>query len=314
MVRATGVHLPWNQVPTEVRKWVAWSLGSELSETHDVPGGFSPGCCARVCLASGRRVFVKAVGERLNPHSPVLHRREGRIAAWLPTSPNLPRLVGQYDDGDWVALVYEEVVGRLPVHPWTDLEIDAVVSGLISVHEILTPCPVPELEPVHDYSAEMLNGWRTLASMTRPPAVLDEWSRRHADRLAELEASWPVAAAGDALVHGDVRSDNVLITETSVVLVDWPHASRGATFFDVIAWAPSVSLEGGPDPESLLRRYPAAHQADPDQINAVLAAIAGFFTYQATLPPPPGLPTLRAFQDAQGVVARNWLRDRTGLR
>ena len=50
--------------------------------------------------------------------------------------------------------------------------------------------------------------------------------------------------------------------------------------------------------------------ADPDRVNAALAAVAGYFTHSALLPPPPGLPTVREFQRAQGVPARAWLRDR----
>jgi hypothetical protein len=43
-----------------------------------------------------------------------------------------------------------------------------------------------------------------------------------------------------------------------------------------------------------------------------LAAVAGFFTHRAPEPPPPGLPTVRAFQAAQGIVARGWVAQRTG--
>jgi hypothetical protein len=53
---------------------------------------------------------------------------------------------------------------------------------------------------------------------------------------------------------------------------------------------------------------------DEDATTAVIAALAGFFTYHGTLPVLPGLPTLRAFQEAQGAVARLWLRQRTGWR
>ena len=49
-------------------------------------------------------------------------------------------------------------------------------------------------------------------------------------------------------------------------------------------------------------------------MNALLAAVAGMFTHRALQPPPPGLPTLRAFQDAQGKVARSMLADRIGNR
>jgi hypothetical protein len=71
-------------------------------------------------------------------------------------------------------------------------------------------------------------------------------------------------------------------------------------------------MQGGAPPEDLLARHPAARAADPQAITAVVAAIAGFFTYQALQPPPPGLSTVRAFQAAQGVAAREWLRQRTG--
>ena len=52
---------------------------------------------------------------------------------------------------------------------------------------------------------------------------------------------------------------------------------------------------------------------DPDPgITSVVAALAGYFARQALQPDPPGLPTLRAFQRAQGAVAIEWLRHRTG--
>ncbi|MEV1203446.1 hypothetical protein, partial [Microbispora rosea] len=47
---------------------------------------------------------------------------------------------------------------------------------------------------------------------------------------------------------------------------------------------------------------------------AVLAAVTGFFLQRGSLPAPPGLPTLRAFQLAQGRAALAWLRRRTGWR
>jgi hypothetical protein len=104
----------------------------------------------------------------------------------------------------------------------------------------------------------------------------------------------------------------MLITRDGVVFVDWPHASVGAPFFDLVALAPSVVIQGGPDPEWLVERVPSAANVDPGAMTAVVAAIAGYFTHQATLPIPPGLPTIRAFQEAQAIPARAWLRRLTG--
>ena len=72
-------------------------------------------------------------------------------------------------------------------------------------------------------------------------------------------------------------------------------------------------MQGGPPPEQVVARHPAARSAEPASITAAVAAIAGYFTHRALQPPPPGLPTLREFQAAQGKVARAWLAQRTGL-
>ena len=113
-------------------------------------------------------------------------------------------------------------------------------------------------------------------------------------------------------MHGDVRADNVLLAADGVVFVDWPHAAVGNAVFDVVAWAPSVVLEGGPAPEELLARHVPPVSVDPDVTTVLLAAICGFFVERSLRPPPPGLPTIRPFQAAQGEVALAWLRRRTG--
>ena len=57
-------------------------------------------------------------------------------------------------------------------------------------------------------------------------------------------------------------------------------------------------------------RLPWAKGLDPDrdEILPLVAAMAGYFAERGTLPDPPGLPTVRAFQRAQGQVTTAWLR------
>jgi Phosphotransferase enzyme family len=123
-----------------------------------------------------------------------------------------------------------------------------------------------------------------------------------------------VAIAGDTLCHGDLRSDNIVLGRAGPAFVDWPHAAVGHPILDLVEWAPSVTMEGGPEPEDLLARHEAWRRADPDVVTVLLAAVAGFFIPHSLQPPPPGLPTLRGFQAAQGEVARAWLARRTGWR
>jgi aminoglycoside phosphotransferase (APT) family kinase protein len=301
----------WAEAPESVRDWVDTRLGSRVVTATDERGGFSPGPAGRLRCADGSRAFVKAVGAELNPDSPSHHRREARIMTALPSSPSLPRLLDVYDDGVWVALLYTEVEGQSPGVPWRADDLARIIVALDALHEMLTPCPALDVETAAESFTDEFCGWRKLAA-TDPPPVLDEWSVRHLDRLAELESTWPLACDGDTLLHTDLRADNTLMTDGAVVFVDWSHACRGAPWFDLACWAPSVAMQGGPDPESLFARSGAAAHIDADRVTAVVAAIAGYFTYAPTQPPPPGLPTLRAFQAAQGVEARAWLQERTG--
>jgi hypothetical protein len=91
------------------------------------------------------------------------------------------------------------------------------------------------------------------------------------------------------------------------MVVDWPHAYRGAAFTDVAFFAPSVAMQGGPEPAALLARSRAGRTVSRDALAAVVCALAGYFTEHSLRPPPPGLPTVRRFQAAQGEVARRWL-------
>ena len=180
------------------------------------------------------------------------------------------------------------------------------------MHDELTPSPAPRLEPLEIRAGRLFGGWAALAA-DAAPAGLDPWTRAHLRRLADLESGWPDACAGSTLVHGDVRGDNVLLTAVGdVVFVDWPHAAVGNPAFDLVAWAPSVVLEGGPEPEDLLARYRSERPLDDNAVTVLLAAIAGFLVSHSLRPAPPGLPTLRPFQADQGAVAVEWLRRRTG--
>ena len=307
---ATGQRRAWGELPERVRAATEAWLGSPVASATTQPTGFSPGVAARLACADGRRYFVKAVSAEPNPTSPAYHRREARIVGALPATTPVPRLLWTYDDGDWVLLVFEDVAGTHPAEPWRDDELARVLAAMAEVAALLTPSPI-RTRTAGDLLARDICSWRRL--LAAPPEALDPWSRRHLPRLAELDARAPAAIAGDTLVHFDIRGDNVLLAADRVVVLDWPHASIGAAWADLVCFAPSVAMQGGPAPAELARRYPPIAAAAVADVDAVLAAVAGFFTARALEPPPPGLPTLRPFQAAQAEVARAWLAERLHL-
>ena len=312
-----GVRVDWWDAPFSVRDAVERWLGEKIAEAVTQPTGFSPGVAARLRTADGRRVFVKAVSAALNPDSPELHRREARIVAHLPEAAAVPRLLWSYDEGHdgWVALAFEDIEGRHPTEPWQMDELQRVLKALDGLGAALKPSPLPLAETRYatDHFREAIKGWQLLIDGEEEQlSKLDDWSRRHLLKLSELESKAPVAVRGETLLQFDVRGDNILLAPNRVWFVDWPHARVGAPWVDVVGFAPSVRMQGGPDPEVLIAMHPACREADPDAVTAAVASIAGYFTHGALQPPPPGIPTVRAFQAAQGVVAREWLARRTG--
>lgn len=313
---ASGLRLDWSEVPERVRVAVESRLGSPVVSAASQSAGFSPGVAARLRLADGRRVFAKAVGPEPNASAPAVHRREARITAALPEEAPVPRLLFSHDEGEggWVVLFFEDVEGRNPAVPWREGELDETLFALAALAEFLTPSPLDPRAAVgraEEWSVVGGRYWERLAH--ERPADLDARSARHLGEFAALEANAPSAVAGDTLLHLDLRADNLLLTpEGRVVVLDWPHARVGAAWVDPVFFAPCAAMQGGPEPEALLARYPRALGAEPEALTAVVAAVAGFFTWEGLRPAPPGLPTLRRFQAAQGETARAWLVRRTG--
>jgi len=299
---AAGVRVPYADLPDDMRAWVDDVLGSPVVAATTQIGGFSPGVAARLRCGNGSRAFVKAVSSQANPDSPGLHRREIEVLRLLPAELPVPRLIASYDEDPWVVLVVEDVEGRQPTLPWRDAELDQMLeltrtvcaqsgAGLRSATEHVT----------------RWHGWQRLAELADP--ALDGWPRRHLDQLVGLEAAAEGAATGEHLVHLDIRADNVLLGDQAW-LVDWPWAAAGPRWLDVVTSAPAVTMQGGPPPEDYLRRFGLATAADDNAITATVAAFAGMLTWLASLPPPPGLPTVRAFQAAQADIATAWLQQR----
>jgi len=315
---AEGVRPAWSTLPDAVRSELEGWLGSAVETVESQAGGFSPGIASRIRTADGVRYFVKAVGPLPNPDSPGMHRREAQVLAEMPDGVDVPCLLWSHDDEEsgWVLLVFQDIEGRHPQMPWRLDELDRVIDGLVRIADALTPSPLPvsQARSARRAFQRSINGWRQLAE--GPPSDMDRldgWSRRNLEGLVELESQAPDAVDGDTLLHLDVRADNILLAEGRVWLFDWASACVGAPWVDAVGFAPSVAMQGGPPPEQVVARHPAIHAADPDHVTSAVVAVAGYFTRGALQPPPPGLPTLREFQAAQGAVARDWTAARTGL-
>lgn len=305
---ASGVRISWTQLPVQVRAGIEAIIGGGAVITAvSQSGGFSPGTADRVVTADGHRAFVKAVSSIQNERSPSVHRAEANVVGQLPSNSYVPALLGVYDDGAWVGLVFEDLDGHTPALPWNAADLEAAMTTLREMAGEFTPNPVPDLPSVTSSYATVFAGWERIR--TEPPDDLDPWARHHLDDLCRLAARGLASLAGDCLVHTDIRADNLLIrTDGTVAVVDWPWACTGAAWFDQLLLCVNVDLYGGYDPEQLVLNY--LETVNRDDITAALAGLCGYFTDVARQPPDPGLPTVRAFQRAQARSTLTWLRRR----
>jgi aminoglycoside phosphotransferase (APT) family kinase protein len=303
---ARGSRMPYRQLPAELRAFVDDTVG-HIAQVTDHATGFSPGVATTVTTDAGDRFFVKAVNGQVNAVSQRMHVREAQNLNLLRTASatTAPSLVALREDAAWVTLIIEHVPGTMPVLPWSGVDLRALVTALDGLARIHAPLPLPT---VGDQFGEDFSGWRVLAAGNEIPTDLPTDLARHIDNLADIERDWLRAAEGDGLLHGDIRGDNLLIDGGRARLVDWPFACRGDALVDVVCAAAAVAMQGGPSPQEFVRSTEAGRRADPEAVRALVVAEAGYFVNAARLTPPPGLPTLRAFQRAQAEQFYDWLR------
>ena len=115
------------------------------------------------------------------------------------------------------------------------------------------------------------------------------------------------------LGYGTRREVQGLVAAGLVKLDGAPLAAafRGA---DAVAHLAHIGAERGSDTYEAVnvegtRRVAAA---DPEAVTVAAVALLGFFTRHAQLPPPPGVPAVRAFQEAQRRVTQRWVEQRLG--
>jgi len=301
--------LPWSALSEVVRAGVADVLGGAVVSTSGVDGGFTPGFAGAVEAADGRRLFVKALARSQHPGWVFLYEREAGIVVHLPSGPPFPCLRATVDDGDWLALVFDWIDGRPPAAPWSQDDLDRVLEASLAMAAALSPSPV-DVPAAGAMWGPWFSHWADIGvDPARRAALGSRWTARLDDLIA-LDAAWPDAVAGDALVHLDLRADNLLLTATDVYVVDWAFAARAAPWVDLVCLLPGVAAQGGPDPETVWRAHPWHAGTDPEAVDAFLAGWAGMLTYFSGSTDGALAPELLALHAAQARAARRWLAQR----
>ena len=308
----------WRALPPDLRAVTAALLGTPVRRAERVFGGYSSTPTFRLLLTDGRRAFFKATGPADTEFGRAALRRElrfyrdlraSRLATWMPA------LLGEAERGDWRILLLEDV-GPKSVPPWTAAAARGIVAALAELHAETTGMPFPDwLKPASTVLARESQLWDKLATtgalehvaaLATDQRAATAWLSGAQPALAATARGLVDAPQPYALLHGDIRSDNLRWRRGRLTLFDWPHAFAGPPEYDLVAFAQSVAVEGGPQPEQLARWYNARQSLRESVLLASVAAVAAFFADAAWREPISGLPRLRRFQRQQLAATLAW--------
>ena len=210
------------------------------------------------------------------------YREEARKLAALPESVPAPRLRWLLDD-DWVVLGMDYVEGRNPGRPWRQADLDACLDACEVIAAELTPAPDGlALDTIADEFADMVGFWDHIRA-TQPGLP-------HLEEAAALAGAFADVAAGDTVVHTDLRDDNFLIgADGTVWMCDWNWPVLGADWVDSLFTL--VGPRGdGLDVDPVIAARPAAARRTPRAHRHHAGAAGGLLLPAARRAGPPELP------------------------
>ncbi|WP_168207638.1 phosphotransferase [Microlunatus elymi] len=199
-------------------------------------------------FSDGSSVFVKAATDELT-------------AGWLRNESDAlqtagtrfgPEVVGWLSDDEFPVLITQDLSdGYWPAGTgtvqWRQGDMDIVLHDLGQLSSLagVELSPIPEVAP---HWEGLLAGDALIGAGLCSPRWIATYG---ADLISSELPAGPTVQR--ALVHGDVRSDNLCILPSAQArFVDWSQAGAGHPLQDLITLLPTLRLEGGPRPSTLL--------------------------------------------------------------
>ncbi|MFE5940171.1 hypothetical protein ACFQ69_32940 [Streptomyces sp. NPDC056470] len=266
----------WGDLPPALRERLADQLAA-TGPAKPVAGGFTPGVRVQMPQADGHAVFIKAIPTS-DPLA-AMYRTEAAINRTLPPGPS-PRLLAELDGHGWLVLTFEHIQGRHPDLTPDSPDVPVVLDAVSALHAPLTPCPYPDAPRFTDH-----------------PVV---------ERAAEYHEEM----SGDTLLHCDIRSDNLLLSDHGVRFVDWALAHRGAVWLDVALLVPQLILAGNTPEiaEKHAAQIPAYRDAPEKAVTAFASSITAYWAERAGQ----GVSELRQYRARALEAGRAWEAHRCG--
>ncbi len=277
-----------------VHRDLAWRIerliGAKIESYTPVAGGYS--LATRLLCRTTTTSFFAKIGA--TPLTSQFLRREMHVYSSV-SGAFMPQLVAWEDHESAPILVIEDLSAAHWPPPWDAWRVDLVFAQIHAMHH--TQASLASYAQVHGVRGA---NWPVVAADPVPFLSLGlaeaRWLEAALPLLIRHEAQ--CSTDGESLTHWDLRSDNICITESRAIFVDWNHACMSNPTLDLGFWLPSLAYEyeGGPAPERILPDAPE-----------IAAYVAGFFAARAGLPGISDAPRVRVVQRQQLQTALPWV-------
>ena len=311
--RRTAARRPWDQLPAVLQSRLRFHLGGSITSVRPAGGGFTPGFAAVLGNDTGGRVFAKAApasDARTYPS----YVRESQVVPLMPAGMPMPALHAAEclaaEGTDWQLLVYEAVDGHMPGQPWTGADLLAVEESCSTAARLLADFPRSAAgRPVAEDMALIPSRFASVADGGPAPWFLPTLSAAEARTFSTLLELCPEALAGDAVLHGDLRPDNVLISSGRALFCDWNFLGTGAPWLDWVGVLPYLRGDGF-DVDAELRRSALTRDVPASYIDAWLASLLNCMVDSGCKPEVASSPHLRSHGRYTARLIYAWLAAR----
>jgi len=211
----------------------------------------------RATLADDTHIFIK---EATTEFAMSVLESEALAYDAIGPKPFMPNVVAY--DGQF--LIIEDLAHAYWPPPWREHDLARVQAVLDEIVETRPPGSLRELGP-----GPWPGSWDRIAEDPAPLLGLglcsDDWLDQALDLLITTD---DCPLAGEVLVHGDFRSDNLCILNHRVIVVDWAAAAKGRPDYDRTSFAIATAVETGQLPERI------APNADPALVATLTSTLA----------------------------------------
>jgi aminoglycoside phosphotransferase (APT) family kinase protein len=307
----TAHRLSWPFLPPELRDAIEKRIGGEVVDAVSQDAGFTPGFASLLTATSGSTVFLKAANRKAQAPIAAAYAEEARKHALLAGRVPAPELLWTMDDrreDGWLVLCFEAYDGASPQRPWTDEDLDRALDLAEEIADRAADLPdalIAELrlDPLVEDIPDLVSSWSHVAAVFPERDHLED-----ADDLARAFAALP----DRALVHGDLRDDNILLGTTGgAVACDWNWPALAPAWLDTVDLL--VAAHGdGIDVEPLVGSRRLTRDVDPVQIDSWLAAYCGAMTVASTRAARSSSPFLPRHALWSAEASWSWLAARRG--